>query len=103
MPSEEDKQLVRKRVAAGSTIDDVVAHLNVPVKRVQKLFRRELDEAAADAKHALLSKLYEVGTSGSNMTATIFCAKARYGWRDTGSRESDSPASWPKISLLIAS
>ena len=103
MPSDQDRLAVRERVMAGATEDDISAYLDIPVKRVKKLFRREFEEGAAEAKHAVLWNLFEAARSGANTTASIFCAKARFGWRDTGARESGVAATWPPFILEIAS
>src|ERR1700685_2906932 len=49
MPSDHARLAVRERVISGATEDDISAYLNMPVKRVKKLFRREFQEAAAEA------------------------------------------------------
>jgi|SRR5579875_3323002 len=95
LPNAEQRREVEYRIKAGSTENDLAAWLQLPVKRVRKLFRSELEKIAADAKHEVLSKLYEAAISGTNTSAAIFWAKARYGWRDTGAREPQSLENWP--------
>jgi hypothetical protein len=80
----QDRYDLAERIAAGSTEEDVATVLNMPVDRMKRIFRRELAFQAAESKHKVLSKLYEAATSGENINATLFWAKARYGWRDTG-------------------
>lgn len=103
LPTEEQLLAVRERIMAGSTEADIAAHLRMSVKRVKRLFRRELKSSAAEAKHEVLSKLYAAAKSGDNNTAAIFWAKARYGWRDTGAADPAALQNWPRLDVKIRS
>jgi hypothetical protein len=97
----EERLAIIDRIRAGANADDLAAHLNMPVERVGRMFRRDIAYHSAEAKHEVLSKLYEAAISGKNMTASIFSAKSRYGWRETGAREHQSDTVWPRIVVDI--
>lgn len=84
IPSTADRALVRERAITGTSPEDIAAELNLPLKKVQKLFRYELQQGDLEGKREVLSKMYETAKSGSNITAMIFWLKARCGWSDTG-------------------
>jgi hypothetical protein len=92
---------VADRIQAGAAEEDLAAHLNMPVERVKRMFRRDLEYYSADAKHQVLSKLYDAAKSGTNTTAAVFWAKARYGWRDTGARDNNNQIVWPRLIVDI--
>jgi hypothetical protein len=79
------------RIRAGANEHDSAAFLTMPVERVKRMLRRDLEKHAADAKHEVLSTLFAAATSGDNINATIFSAKARFGLRDTGTPQSTYP------------
>jgi hypothetical protein len=82
--------------AAGETLEHIAVQLQMPVKRLQKRFRQDLEQGEAEGKHEVLTRLHESAKSGSSTTASIFWAKARCGWRDSG--RSDNPAmDWPDL------
>ena len=86
MPSNDPNQSLRiERLAqVGATPEDIAAELQMPLKRLNKRFRRELERGAVRGKHDVLEKLFENASSGANATATSLWVKARCGWRDTG-------------------
>lgn len=79
------KHRVAQLAAFGATEEDIAADLQIPLKRLQKRFRVELERGSASGKHEVLGKLFESARSGSNISATALWVKARCGWRDTGS------------------
>ena len=76
---------VEKLAGLGATEEDIAAELQIPVKRLQKRFRRELARGNALGKHRILERLYEQADSGKNTSAIALWVKARCGWRDSGS------------------
>jgi hypothetical protein len=68
----------------GATEEDIAAELEIPLKRLQKRFRRELRTGEAKGKHEVLEKLFETAKACANVAATSLWVKARCGWRDTG-------------------
>ena len=81
---ETDKTRIERLAQVGATPEDIASELQIPLKRLQKRFRRELERASVQGKHDVLEKFFENATSGSNMAATSLWVKARCGWRDTG-------------------
>src|SRR5581483_7336953 len=84
MPSLRDKERVAQLARVGASEESIAAELQIPVKRLKKRFRRELEQGHAQGKHQVLENLYQAATSGSNNTVTTFWVKSRCGWRDTG-------------------
>ena len=83
-PLDSVKKRVERLAQIGATPEDIAADLQIPLKRLQKRFRRELERGEALGKHTVLEKLFDNASSGNNMAATSLWVKARCGWRDTG-------------------
>lgn len=83
-PSADQRERVLKFARSGATEDDIAAQFDIPVKRLKKLFRKELRCGEAEGKQLALDKLLDVVREGSNISGLIFWIKARCGWRDTG-------------------
>jgi hypothetical protein len=83
-----EREMQRRRVERlaeiGATEEDIATELQMPLKRLQKRFRRELERGAVAGKHHVLETLFNNAQSGSNMAATALWVKAKCGWRDTG-------------------
>jgi len=97
----DERLKVQERIKAGAAEEDLAAYLNMPVERVKRMFRRDLALYTAEAKHEVLSKLFESAKSGNNTTAGIFWTKSRYGWRDAGVREGAAQLPWTKLKVEI--
>ena len=82
--TEEFRQRVEQLAQFGATPADIAAELQIPLNRLQKRFRRELERGHAIGKNTVLEKLFENASSGNNMPATSLWVKSRCGWRDTG-------------------
>lgn len=100
MPAAADRDRVRKLAGVGVSEADIAAQLQIPLKRLQKRFKRELAEGIALGKTEALEKLHQMATSGSNTSATIFFVKARCGWRDTGPAPVE-PQKWPPFIVRV--
>jgi hypothetical protein len=96
-----DRCEVAERLQAGSNEEDIASFLNMPIERVRRLFRRELDLHPVESKHKVLSKIYEAATSGKNIPASIFWAKSRFGWRDTGAPGMAGSTAWQPFVVEI--
>lgn len=79
-----DQSLVRELATIGASQEDIAAKICLPVQKVQKLFKHELRQGAAEGKELALKKLHEIAIAGENFPALSFYIKARCGWRDTG-------------------
>jgi hypothetical protein len=77
----------------------MAADFDMPLKRFQKLFKRELEQGDAEGRHNLLTKLYDIAETGENLNALLFWVKARCGWRDTGVTRAQSIFEWPQVSV----
>ncbi|HZS56991.1 MAG TPA: hypothetical protein VFA65_21475 [Bryobacteraceae bacterium] len=84
VPSDEDRERVRELASTGAAVDDIAAQMRLPLKKLQRLFRNELQQGAAEGKQSALDKLKAIALSGDNISALIFWVKANCGWRDTG-------------------
>lgn len=82
--SDAQKSRVERLAQIGATEEDIATELQIPVNRLQKRFRRELDRGAVQGRNQVLEKLFENAQSGSNMAAASLWVKAKCGWRDTG-------------------
>ncbi len=82
--SEAQKSRVERLAQIGATEEDIAAELQLPLKRLQKRFRRQLEQGSVQGRHQVLEQLYENAQSGSNMAAASLWLKAKCGWRDTG-------------------
>jgi hypothetical protein len=82
--ADQHRNRVEKLAQIGATPEDIAAELQIPLRRLQKRFRRELERGQAIGKHTILEKLFENASSGTNLGATSLWVKSRCGWRDTG-------------------
>ena len=84
VPSADDRQRVREMANSGAAAADIAAQLRLPPNKLERLFRSELQQGAAEGKQKALDKLKAIVLSGENISALIFWIKANCGWRDTG-------------------
>jgi len=84
---EHELQAISKLARTGATEEDIAAELQIPLKRLKKRYRREIEKSRAIAKNEMLAHLYETAKSRSNTAATMFWVKTQCGWRDTGASE----------------
>jgi hypothetical protein len=85
------KDLVARLARTGASEEDIAAELQIPLKRLQKRYRREIEKSRAIAKNEMLAHLYETAKSRTNTAATMFWVKTQCGWRDTGASEPFKP------------
>jgi hypothetical protein len=83
-PTPGDQFRVRELAAIGISDEDIAAQLRLSLPKLQKTFRHELKEGAADGREQALRRLHAIAISGENLSALTFWVKARCGWRDTG-------------------
>lgn len=84
---EKETQKITALARIGASEEDIAAELQIPLKRLQKRYRREIEKSRATAKNEMLAHLYETAKSHGNTTATMFWVKTQCGWRDTGASE----------------
>ena len=85
IPAADHPRRVENLARIGAAEEDIAAELHMPLKRLRKLFGRELERGSAKGRNEVLEELFAKAKSGSNLTATSLWVKARCGWRDTGS------------------
>jgi len=81
---EKDRHKVQKLAGLGIRQDDIAESLNISAKTLRKHFRAQLSKGMIEANEQVMDILFKMATSGSNTTATIFWAKTRCGFRETG-------------------
>ena len=62
--------------------EQIALLLEVDPKTLRKLFGDDLDRGMAEANVKVGQSLFNMATSGNNVTAAIFWMKARAGWRE---------------------
>ncbi|SRR5579884_2875482 len=80
----EHSERVRSLAAIGMSDQEIAAQIQLSSKKLQKIYKRELREGAAEGNRQVLETLHKSASSGSNFPATSLWVKARCGWRDTG-------------------
>ena len=69
--------------AYGILQDEIARSIGIrSAKTLRRYFREELDRAAPEANARVAQTVYQMATTGKNVTAAIFWLKARAGWRD---------------------
>lgn len=87
-PTPDDQLRVRELAAIGLSDDDIASQLRLVLPKLQKIFKLELENGAAEGREHVLRKLHTIAMSGKNLAALTFWVKARCGWRDTGASQS---------------
>jgi hypothetical protein len=91
------QQQVRELAAIGALEQDIAAQVQLPLKKLKRVFKRELADGAAEGKTRILRTLHEIAASGENTQALLFWVKARCGWRDTGHPSDGSVTLIPRV------
>lgn len=81
VPTDKDRAWVKAMTAFGASLDDIAKVLTISTRTVQRKFPRELDTGHIEANAKVGKAIYDQAIGG-NMTAAIFWAKCRMGWRD---------------------
>lgn len=84
-PTDDQRRMVKGMAALGIPYKDIGYVLGVSEDTVEKYFRNELDTGPAEANARVGRFLYEQATK--NLTAAIFWAKTRMGWREVERHE----------------
>lgn len=84
-PSPQDRKQVKALAAYGVPQADIARVLDVDAKTLRKHCRDELDNGATEANAKVAESLYRkaLGDGQGAVTAAIFWAKTRMGWRET--------------------
>lgn len=82
-PTDADRAKVKEFALAGYRDCDIAEHLGISESTVEKYFRPELDYGRFEANAKIAGTLYEEAIQNRDITALIFLAKTRLGWRET--------------------
>lgn len=99
-PTDQDKKIVYSYAAYGATNEDIAAILGMDNKTLTKRFPEELLSGRATAKNTIAQRLYNIAIGKDaiihpdtkeviapaikpNLSALIFLAKTRLGWKET--------------------
>jgi hypothetical protein len=83
-PSDEERKEVSLMNSVGIPQEQIALFLGIGAKTLRKRFRHELNTSAIVANTKVLTSLFEMATTGRNVSAAIFWAKTRCGFRTTG-------------------
>jgi hypothetical protein len=84
-PTDEQRRIVKGMAALGIPFVDIGYVLGVSEDTIKRRFRSELDVGPAEANARVGNFLYQ--QAQKNLTAAIFWAKTRMGWRETNRTE----------------
>jgi hypothetical protein len=79
-PTDDQRKFTRLLAAYGVPQDEIATMIGISPKTLRKHFKAELNLGSIEAKRAVLTRLYEMATSGKCVSATIFWAKTRCGF-----------------------
>lgn len=87
VPTGHDRAQVRAMTAFGTSPADIAMVLGINLCTLHRKFRRELATASVEANAKVGKSLYQMAIgdekSPPNVSAAIFWAKTRMGWRET--------------------
>lgn len=98
--TDQEKKIAYSYAAYGATQEDIATALNMDFKTLTKYFKEELEAGRATAKNTIAQKLYQIAIGRDsiidpetgqelappikpNLSALIFLAKTRLGWKET--------------------
>jgi hypothetical protein len=82
-PTPEQRHQVKCMAAFGIPHEDIATFVNIrSPKTLRKHFRQELDRGAIEANAKVGQTLFQMATSGSCPSATIFYLKSRAHWTE---------------------
>lgn len=81
VPTDDSRKMVRLLSGVGVPQDDICVMIGVSKPTLHKYYRHEIDIGLAEANAKVAQTLFKQATSG-NISAAIFWAKARMGWRE---------------------
>jgi transcriptional regulator with XRE-family HTH domain len=99
-PTDQDRKIAYSYSAYGATQEDIATALGMDFKTLTKYFKEELEAGRATAKNTIAQKIYQVAVGRDaitdpetgqelapavkpNLSALIFLAKTRLGWKET--------------------
>ena len=88
-PTAKQRETVSIMTAAGITQEKVARCIGIDLKTLRKHYREELDTAAEIANAEVARSLYEQAVVDRSTSAAIWWTKARMGWKETVSTQSE--------------
>jgi AcrR family transcriptional regulator len=84
-PTEATRKQVESMAGFGITAADIAKTLGISETTLRKHYRDEIDLGTIKANSAVAQSLYKkaLGDGASSVTAAIFWAKTRMGWKET--------------------
>ena len=70
--------------AYGLTVEQISCIVEIPLRTLQRLYAKEIQEGIAKAALKVTQTAYQMATSGTNPAMTMFWLKCRCRWRETG-------------------
>jgi hypothetical protein len=98
-PTAQQRKTVKTMSSHGVPQDDIAYALEIDPKTLRKHFPRELRMGMIDAKLKVGQSLFTMATTGKNVAAAIFYAKARMGWSEKVKIEHTGPGGGPMQSV----
>lgn len=84
-PTDASRKQVESMAGYGIPEDDIALSLDISAPTLRKHYRRELDMGHIKANSAVAQSLFKkaTGDGSQSVTAAIFWAKTRMGWKET--------------------
>lgn len=118
IPTDQDKKIVYSYAAYGATNEDIAAILGMDNKTLTKRFPEELISGRATAKNTIAQRLYVIAIGKDavihpdtnqviaaaikpNLSALIFLAKTRLGWKETAVLEQNVQVQSPGVQIYL--
>lgn len=89
IPTVEQSRTVKALAAVGVPQESIAGYIDIDAKTLRKHFRQELDHGTLEANVKVAQTLFSMATVDRNVAACIFWMKARGGWREKNSLETD--------------
>lgn len=81
-PTDEQRRFVTLCTMGGINHEQIAKTIGISRNTLEKHFREELDNAAAEANARVVGVAYEQAVSGQHPAMTMFWLKTRLGWRE---------------------
>ena len=81
-PTQDNRDLVKRLSALGTTYEDIAKKLELSSDTLVKYYNKELEDGRIDANAAIAGTLFQQAKNG-NTAAAIFWLKTRARWKET--------------------
>lgn len=90
-PTPEQRKLVHTLAGYGVKEDDIAREIGIDPTTLRRYYKEELAMGHVRANAKVAESLYQMATSGQNVTAAIFWLKTRAQWREPKSFDMPAP------------